>query len=98
MAILSDNRGTGVPIPATESSEPGFAIRVTGLGKAYRLYRRPLDFIKEVVTGKIRHDEHWAIQDVSFDVLRGRVVGIIGANGAGKSTLLKIIAGLLDAT
>ena len=36
-----------------------------------------------------------AIQDVSFSVASGEVVGLIGKNGAGKSTILKLIAGLL---
>ncbi|WP_342727938.1 ABC transporter ATP-binding protein [Bradyrhizobium sp. B097] len=98
MAMLSDNRDAGELIPLAGSLEPQCAIRVTNLGKAYRLYQQPLDFLKEIITGKPRHHEHWAIQNVSFEVLRGRVVGIIGPNGAGKSTLLKIIAGLLDAT
>lgn len=70
-------------------------IRVTGLGKAYKIYPSQWARLAEWVLpfGDARHETHWVLQDIDFELKPGEAVGIVGSNGAGKSTLLKMMAG-----
>ena len=82
--------------PPIDSSE--IAVRTSEVSKTYRLYETAGDRLRELLFRRPRHQEFLALDDVSFDLLRGRALGLIGENGAGKSTLLKIVAGTTRAT
>ena len=84
------------------------AIRIEELGKCYSIRKqsdgRYLTFRDRITTAlkprKIDspRGEFWALKDVSFDLPKGEVLGVIGRNGSGKSTLLKLISRITEPT
>ena len=56
------------------------------------------EYIVALIEGRMNYRTFTALEDVTFSVKPGEVIGIVGKNGAGKSTLLKIIAGVLKPT
>lgn len=89
-------------------------IEVTSLGKSYEISHQSAtradygtlkddfeNFIKHPLGGgktKDNHETFWALKDVSFEVNKGEIFGIVGQNGSGKSTLLKILSRIVDPT
>lgn len=75
-------------------------INANKLSKCFKVYGNPWHRAVEWGSlGKVKkHEEFWALKDISFQVNKGECLGIIGANGAGKSTLLKILTGTLTPT
>ena len=90
------------------------AIKVEGLSKLYRIgaregYRTFRETLTEAVQAPFRRlaslgrpvpeeETVWALKDVSFEVRKGEVLGVIGRNGAGKSTLLRILSRITEPT
>lgn len=68
----------------------------------FRMVNDKIDSLKEYIVkllqGKLVYNKLTVLDDITFTVEKGEVIGIIGRNGAGKSTLLKIISGVLQPT
>jgi teichoic acid transport system ATP-binding protein len=76
------------------------AIVVENLSKVYKLYAAKTDRVKEWFSPgrKKYHKVHEALNNISFTLRRGEVLGVIGKNGSGKSTLLKLLASVVTPT
>lgn len=77
-------------------------IKIDNITLDYKVQKENIQSLKEylvnMLKGKISYESFRAVDNVSIDIKKGEVVGIVGRNGAGKSTLLKVIAGVLTPT
>jgi lipopolysaccharide transport system ATP-binding protein len=86
-------------------------IRVNGVSKCYAIFDKPEDRLKQFVVPKLLglirpllpninrtqyFREFWALKNVSLEIKKGEIIGIVGRNGSGKSTLLQLICGVLQ--
>lgn len=73
-------------------------VKVNNVTVRYKIANDRVSSLKEFMIKKFKHQisekEFLALDDVSFTVEKGDVVGIVGRNGAGKSTLLKVVSGI----
>ena len=77
-------------------------ITVDNVSVHFRMDKNHTTSLKEWVVsflkGKQQYEEFHALENVTFDVKRGEIFGVIGRNGAGKSTLLKVVSGIYKPT
>ena len=74
-------------------------IKISNLVKEYKMYSNKKDRLLEAVLPKYKkHTTFKAMDNLSLEIKKGEVLGILGKNGAGKSTLLKMITGVVSPT
>ncbi|MGF2620879.1 teichoic acids export ABC transporter ATP-binding subunit TagH [Bacillus cereus] len=71
-----------------------YKVKLENVTKKYKMYNKPSDKLKDLFFRSGDGEYHYALNNISFEVPEGEIVGIVGLNGSGKSTLSNLIAGV----
>lgn len=85
-----------------ENGSENNIISVNDVSMVFNMSKEKIDSMKEyvikLVKKELMYTQFVALENISFNIKKGEVVGLVGLNGSGKSTLLKIIAGVMKPT
>lgn len=97
---MKPGKNNAVGLTSKEMDELDLAVKVDDVTMVFNIANQQLNSFKEYFIAFAKRElffkEFVALDDVSFEIHKGDVYGIVGTNGSGKSTMLKIVAGVLE--
>ncbi len=100
--IIGKQNESDAPMGKESEAKPEYAIEFSNVSKFFRIQHERKttlqDFFINLFRGPGTAEEFWALKNVSFELEKGKTLGLIGHNGAGKSTILKLVTRILEPT
>jgi teichoic acid transport system ATP-binding protein len=75
-----------------------YAVKLQNVVKRYSMSNSKKDMLMSIFSNYVSQEEFYALDDVSIEIEKGEIVGLVGVNGSGKSSILKIISGISTPT